>query len=160
VREGMMATMLPGGTGGSMARGAPYTIAGKTGTAQVVSRKGVAAVDPRSLPMHLRHRSLFTGFAPVDEPVIALAVAVEGGGYGGSTAGPIARKLFDAYLLGKMPRGVDAVPDDTVVSVGLAAVPRPAAPAAPAPMPPSPSPEPAVMPAAISVGRPLEPVRP
>ncbi|RXR04214.1 penicillin-binding protein 2 [Pseudoxanthomonas composti] len=160
VREGMMATMLPGGTGGSMARGAPYSIAGKTGTAQVVSRKGVAAVDPRSLPMHLRHRSLFTGFAPVEAPVIALAVAVEGGGYGGSTAGPIARKLLDAYLLGKMPEGMDAVPDDTVVSVGLAAAPKPAAPATPAPAPPAPAPEPAVVPAAISVGRPPQPVRP
>ncbi|HBK45148.1 MAG TPA: penicillin-binding protein 2, partial [Xanthomonadaceae bacterium] len=79
---------------------------GKTGTAQVVSRKGVAAVDPRSLPMHLRHRSLFVGFAPADNPTIALMVAVEGGGYGGSTAAPIARKIFDAWLLGKLPDGL------------------------------------------------------
>ncbi len=106
VREGMMATMQPGGSGARMAAGAPYVIAGKTGTAQVVSRKGTAAVDPRSLPMHLRHRSLFVGFAPADNPVIAIAVAVEGGGYGGSAAAPIARKVFDAWLLGKMPEGV------------------------------------------------------
>jgi penicillin-binding protein 2 len=78
-------------------------MAGKTGTAQVISRRGTAAVDPRSLPMHLRHRSLFVGFAPADNPTIAIAIAVEGGGYGGSTAGPMARKIFDAYLLGKMP---------------------------------------------------------
>ncbi len=39
-------------------------------------------------------------------PVIAIAVAVEGGGYGGSAAAPIARKVFDAYLLGKMPEGM------------------------------------------------------
>jgi penicillin-binding protein 2 len=103
VREGMMATMLPGGTGASTARGAPYLMAGKTGTAQVVSRRGTASVNPRSLPMHLRHRALFMGFAPADNPTIAVAIAVEGGGYGGTTAGPIARKIFDAYLLGKLP---------------------------------------------------------
>ena len=106
VREGMMATMQPGGSGARMAAGAPYVMAGKTGTAQVVSRRGTAAVDPRSLPLHLRHRSLFVGFAPADNPVIAIAVAVEGGGYGGSAAAPIARKVFDAWLLGKMPEGV------------------------------------------------------
>lgn len=106
VREGMMATMQPGGSGARMAAGASYVMAGKTGTAQVVSRRGTAAVDPRSLPMHLRHRSLFVGFAPADNPVIAVAIAVEGGGYGGSAAAPIARKLFDAWLLGKMPEGL------------------------------------------------------
>src|SRR5690606_17783346 len=106
VREGMMATMQPGGSGARMAAGAPYVMAGKTGTAQVISRRGTAAVDPRSLPMHLRHRSLFVGFAPADNPVIAVAIAVEGGGYGGSAAAPIARKVFDAWLLGKMPEGV------------------------------------------------------
>ena len=103
VRQGMQDTMRPGGTGWRVALGAPYPMAGKTGTAQVISRRGTAAVDPRSLPMHLRHRSLFVGFAPADNPTIAIAIAVEGGGYGGSTAGPMARKIFDAYLLGKMP---------------------------------------------------------
>ncbi len=103
VREGMMMTMQPGGTGYAVARGAPYAMAGKTGTAQVVSRRGTAAVNPKSLPMHLRHRALFVGFAPAENPTIAVAVAVEGGGYGGSTAAPIARKILDAYLLGKMP---------------------------------------------------------
>lgn len=106
VREGMMATMQPGGSGARVAAGAGYLMAGKTGTAQVISRKGTAAVDPRSLPMHLRHRSLFVGFAPAENPVIAVAIAVEGGGYGGSAAAPIARKTFDAWLLGKMPDGI------------------------------------------------------
>ncbi|WP_202845341.1 penicillin-binding protein 2 [Luteimonas saliphila] len=103
VRLGMADTMQPGGTGWRVAVGAPYTMAGKTGTAQVISRRGTAAVDPRSLPLHLRHRALFIGFAPVEAPTIAVAIAVEGGGYGGSAAAPIARKIFDAWLLGKMP---------------------------------------------------------
>ena len=107
VREGMMDTMRPGGNGYAITIGAPYSMAGKTGTAQVVSRRGLAAVDPRSLPLHLRHRSLFEGFAPADHPTIAVAIAVEGGGYGASTAAPIARKIFDAWLLGRMPAGLE-----------------------------------------------------
>ena len=51
-----------------------------------------------------RHRALFIGYAPAESPTIAVAVMVEGGGYGASTAAPIARKVFDAWLLGKMPR--------------------------------------------------------
>ena len=103
VQEGMMATIHGGGTGAAMARGAPYLMAGKTGTAQKVSRKGGASVDPHNLPYHLRHQALFVGYAPADNPKIAVAVVVEHGGYGGSTAAPIARKIFDAWLLGKMP---------------------------------------------------------
>ncbi|MFL9584223.1 penicillin-binding protein 2 [Stenotrophomonas sp. AB1(2024)] len=120
VREGMMGTMRPGGSGARAAAGAPYTIAGKTGTAQVISRRGTAAVNPKSLPMHLRHRSLFVGFAPAENPVIVLAIAVEGGGYGGSAAAPIARKLFDAWLLGKMPEGMeplDSVRGTTAIGI-------------------------------------------
>jgi len=108
VREGMMGTMQPGGSGWRVAAGAPYLMAGKTGTAQVISRKGTAAVNPKTLPMHLRHRALFIGFAPAEEPRIAIAIAVEGGGYGGSAAAPIARKVFDAWLLGVMPDAQDA----------------------------------------------------
>ncbi len=122
VREGMMGTMRPGGSGARAAAGAPYTIAGKTGTAQVISRRGTAAVNPKSLPMHLRHRSLFVGFAPAENPVIALAIAVEGGGYGGSAAAPIARKLFDAWLLGKMPDGMEPLDSERgTTAIGLTA---------------------------------------
>ena len=104
VHGGMVATVHGGGTGVAMARGIDYLIAGKTGTAQKISRRGNAAsVDPRSLPQHLRHQALFVGYAPADAPTIALAVSVEQGGYGGTTAAPIARKVFDAWLRGQMP---------------------------------------------------------
>src|SRR5690606_1540063 len=126
VRLGMRDTMQPGGTGWRVAQGASYLMAGKTGTAQVISRRGTAAVDPRSLPMHLRHRSLFVGFAPADNPTIALAIAVEGGGYGGSTAGPMARKIFDAYLLGKMPESPEAEVGNGESGGGNGAAPKPA----------------------------------
>jgi penicillin-binding protein 2 len=123
VREGMMGTMQPGGSGWRVASGAPYLMAGKTGTAQVVSRRGNAAVNPKSLPMHLRHRALFVGFAPAENPTIAIAVAVEGGGYGGSAAAPIARKAFDAWLLGVLPDGLQPLDSERGTTVvGTAAI--------------------------------------
>ena len=104
VHEGMVATVNgPRGTARAIGVGAPYLIAGKTGTAQRSSRRGNVSADPRSLPYHLRHTALFVGYAPADDPRIAIAVVVEHGGYGGSSAAPIARKVFDAWLLGKMP---------------------------------------------------------
>lgn len=110
VRRGMILTVHGPGTATNIRHGLDYEIASKTGTAQVVSRRGSAAVNPRSLPMHLRHRALFIGYAPAREPTIAVAVAVEGGGYGGSTAAPIARKILDAWIRGKLPEGVEPEP--------------------------------------------------
>ena len=119
IREGMIRTVHgPGGTARVISVGLPYLIAGKTGTAQVVSRRGNVSVNPRNLPMHLRHRALFIGYAPAENPTIAIAVVVEGGGYGASTAAPIARKILDAWLLGKMPE-----PDPAVLAAELAANP-------------------------------------
>ena len=46
---------------------------------------------------------MFIAYAPADDPTIALAVIVENGGHGGSSAGPIARKVMDYYLLGRLP---------------------------------------------------------
>ncbi|NYZ61756.1 penicillin-binding protein 2 [Luteimonas deserti] len=103
VQEGMVNTIHGRGTATRMAIGAEYRMAGKTGTAQRVSRRGSASMDPRNLPYHLRHQALFVGYAPAEAPEIAIAVVVEHGGYGGTTAAPIARKIFDAWLLGVMP---------------------------------------------------------
>lgn len=114
VQEGMELTTTVG-TAASVFRGAPYRSAGKTGTAQVVNRSE-GAVDPRTLPLWKRHRALYIGYAPAENPTIAVAVAVEGGGYGASTAGPIARKIFDAWLLGKMPE--PDVPAGNAIPVG------------------------------------------
>jgi len=101
VQEGMERTIHGGGTGRAMAVGAEYRMAGKTGTAQRISRRGDASLDPRKLPYHLRHQALFIGYAPADDPTIAIAITVEHGGYGGSAAAPIARKIFDAWVLGQ-----------------------------------------------------------
>jgi penicillin-binding protein 2 len=128
VQGGMVGTMYdPGGTGRATAIGAPYRMAGKTGTAQKVSRKGNVSMNPHMLPLHLRHQAWFVGYAPVEDPKIAVAVMVEHGGYGGSTAAPIARKLFDAWLLGKYPEpDPDAIP---VTAIGAQAVAAHEAPA-------------------------------
>lgn len=113
VHEGMVQTMHGArGTGRRSAADAEYTIAGKTGTAQRSSRRGNVSADPRSLPYHLRHTALFVGYAPAEDPRIAVAVMVEHGGYGGSAAAPIARQVFDAWLLGKMPEGLEPLPGE------------------------------------------------
>lgn len=129
VREGMIGTVHGPGTATNIRYGLDYLIASKTGTAQVVSRRhGQGAVNPRSLPMHLRHRALFIAFAPAYEPTIAIAVAVEGGGYGASTAAPIGRKILDAWIKGKLPEGVVA---DTARDSSVPASQQPPANAAP-----------------------------
>jgi penicillin-binding protein 2 len=106
VRAAMVDVMKPGGTAAAAGDGTPYTMAGKTGTAQVVGIKQGAKYDESRV--HERHRddALFVAFAPADAPRIAVAVMVENGGHGGSTAAPMARSVFDYYLLGKKPQGV------------------------------------------------------
>lgn len=101
VVEGMERVTEPGGTASVVARGAPYKIAAKTGTAQVfslgVNEKYVAS----QVSERLRDHALFIAFAPADNPKLAIAVLVENGGHGGSVAAPVARRIFDAFLLGK-----------------------------------------------------------
>lgn len=76
-----------------------YRIAGKTGTAQVVSMKQNEVYDAKKLAKDKHDHALFVAFAPTDDPQIAISVIVEHGGHGGSTAAPIARQIMDAFLL-------------------------------------------------------------
>jgi penicillin-binding protein 2 len=99
VKRGMInVTSNPSGTAYEVFRGAPYTVAGKTGTAQVFSLQG-AKYHGGALAEHLRDHSLFIAFAPADHPQIAIATIVENGGWGASVAGPIVRRVLDYYLL-------------------------------------------------------------
>ncbi len=86
------------GTAAAAFVGAPYTTAGKTGTAQVYSLRG-AKYQSSAIDERLRDHSLFMAFAPATQPKIAIAVIVENAGWGGSVAAPIVRKVFDAWLL-------------------------------------------------------------
>jgi penicillin-binding protein 2 len=104
VRRAMVAVTQPGGTAVYASQGAPYHIAGKTGTAQVVAMKQGEKYDAKNVDERLRDHAWFIAYAPAEEPRIALAVLVENGGHGGGTAAPIARKVMDYYLLGKVPK--------------------------------------------------------
>jgi len=70
--------------------------AGKTGTAQVVGRKGDKAADTSKY--EYRDHALFVAYAPANAPEIAVAVVVEHGGHGGSAASPVAKAMFEAYF--------------------------------------------------------------
>ena len=80
-----MRGVVTGGTG-SAVRTDAYTVAGKTGSAEFETGKETHA--------------WFTGFAPAEDPQIAVVVLVEEGGSGGRAAAPIARGIFDAYFSG------------------------------------------------------------
>jgi penicillin-binding protein 2 len=83
-----------------------YTMAAKTGTAQVVGVKQNARYDPRRLAKAQLDHALFIAFAPVESPRIAVGVLVENGEHGSSTAAPVARRVIDAFMQ-LYPEGAD-----------------------------------------------------
>lgn len=88
----------PRGTAKGIANGLTYTIAGKTGTAQVVGIRQGETYNAAQLAKRNRDHALFVSFAPANAPEIAVGIIVENGEHGSSTAAPIARKVFDAYM--------------------------------------------------------------
>jgi penicillin-binding protein 2 len=88
------------GTAHVSGKGTAYTMAGKTGTAQVFSVAQNAKYNEKTVEERLRDHAWFIAFAPVEKPRIAVAVLVENGGFGATAAAPIARQVMDAYLLG------------------------------------------------------------
>ena len=62
------------------------------------------AEHKKKIPEHLQDHAWFIAFAPADHPRIAVTVLVENGGHGSQAAAPIARKLFDHFLLGGTPQ--------------------------------------------------------
>ena len=98
VKEGMENVTEDGGTAAFIGNNTTYKVAAKTGTAQVFSLKKGQIYDKEKIPEHLRVHALFIAYAPAKNPKIAVAIVVENGGHGGSTAGPIAKKIFDYHL--------------------------------------------------------------
>ncbi len=86
------------GTARAVGQGAPYTMAGKSGTAQVISIAQEERYEEEEIEERLRDHALFIAFAPVDDPRIAVAVVVENGSSGSRVAAPIARAMMDRYL--------------------------------------------------------------
>jgi penicillin-binding protein 2 len=87
------------GTAAAISKGASYSIAGKTGTAQVFTVGQTEKYVEKNVAERLRDHAWFIAFAPAEAPRIAIAVLVENGGFGATAAAPIARKVMDAYLL-------------------------------------------------------------
>ncbi len=99
VIEGMRQTIYaPKGTARRLNKGLTYTLAGKTGTSQVFGLDAEEQYIAANLDERLRDHALFTGFAPVNNPQIAIAVIVENAGSGSSKAAPLAREVLDVYF--------------------------------------------------------------
>ncbi|MCX7892181.1 MAG: penicillin-binding protein 2 [Burkholderiales bacterium] len=112
VKNAMVDVTRPGGTAARAGAGAEYQFAGKTGTAQVVAIKQGEKYDEKRVAERHRDHALFIAYAPADNPKIAVGILVENGGHGGSAAAPIARQVFDYFLLGKLPDRPAAAADD------------------------------------------------
>jgi penicillin-binding protein 2 len=110
-----MAGVNKEGTGARAFAKAEYTSGGKTGTAQVIAIKQNEKYDEAKVTERHRDHSWFIAFAPLENPKIALAIIVENGGFGARAAAPIARAMLDYYLLGKLPAGMQAAPEDDEV---------------------------------------------
>ena len=136
VDEGMEDATKPGGTAWQIGQNAPYQIAAKTGTAQVFSLRKNERYNEKTINADLRDNALFISFAPADDPKLAVAVMVEHAtGEGGQVAAPIARKVFDAYLL-PPPTTARSTTARSTTARSTTARPATAVPAAPTrPMP-------------------------
>lgn len=84
----------------------PFDVAGKTGTAQVVSIAQDSRYDASKVARRHHDHALFIAFAPAKAPKIAVAVLVENGGFGAAAAAPIARTMMDYWLTGKNSLGL------------------------------------------------------
>ncbi|MDB5750249.1 MAG: pbp2, partial [Ramlibacter sp.] len=95
------------GTGTRVFQGAGYLSGGKTGTAQAVGVAQGAKYNASKLEEHQRDHALYIAFAPADDPKIAVAVIVENAGFGAASAAPIARRVFDYWLMNQYPSEED-----------------------------------------------------
>ena len=89
----------PRGIARAAAQGVQYRIAGKSGTAQVVAIKQGERYNRLKTAERNRDNALFVGFAPAEDPQIVISVMIENGEAGGRVAGPVVRKVMDAWLL-------------------------------------------------------------
>jgi len=98
IRDGLIDAVNDRHGTGTAARLKDITVAGKTGTAQVVTMETFKAVDEEDVAYQHRDHAWFTSFAPAEKPEIAVTVMVEHGGHGGSAAAPVAKKILERYF--------------------------------------------------------------
>src|SRR5574339_469355 len=108
-----MAGVTKEDTGARAFAKAEYTSGGKTGTAQVIAKQQNEKYDEKKVEERHRDHSLYISFAPLENPIIAMLVIVENGGFGARAAAPITRTVLDYYLVGKLPKELEeATPVD------------------------------------------------
>ncbi|WP_288897693.1 penicillin-binding protein 2 [uncultured Delftia sp.] len=153
VRAAVAAVTVEGTSRGIFGN-APYTSTGKTGTAQAVGVRQNEKYNAARLSEFQRDHSLYIAYAPADNPTIAVAAIVENAGFGAAAAAPLARRVFDYWLLGRYPsledmaamrKGQAGVPIGTprrvseitldAETVNLPGLPRYEPPEAPVPLP-------------------------
>ncbi len=125
IRRAMFGVTQEGTSARSFA-GAPYQSGGKTGTAQVISIGKNEKYNANLIDERHRDHALYTAFAPLDEPRIALAMVVENAGFGGTSAAPIARRVLDFVLQGVYPSEADLAATKLGQSSAPTGTPRPA----------------------------------
>jgi penicillin-binding protein 2 len=103
---------------------APYRSGGKTGTAQVIEIKANEKYNAAKIDERHRDHALYTAFAPLEEPHIALAMVVENAGFGAAAAAPIARRVFDFALQGRYPSVEDIAATQAGKSTAPIGTPR------------------------------------
>ena len=104
VKKGMWQAVNAGGTAGGTAI-AGFDVCGKTGTAQVASTERAGKKN--------QDNAWFMGFAPRDNPEIAMVVLTENAGFGGRHSVPRAKPIFESYY-----RRTRGLPEETVAEVG------------------------------------------
>jgi penicillin-binding protein 2 len=106
VRNGLVG-VATSGTSAQVFAGASYQSAGKTGTAQAVTIGQKEKYNASKMSEYQRDHALYMAYAPAEQPQIALALVVENAGFGAAHAAPIARRVFDYWLLGQSPSPED-----------------------------------------------------
>ena len=115
------------GTAARAFQGAAYKSGGKTGTAQVIQIKQNEKYDASKVDERHRDHALYTAFAPLDAPHIAVALVVENAGFGAGAAAPIARRVFDYVLENQYPSEEDILATRGGQTYAPIGKPRPAA---------------------------------
>jgi penicillin-binding protein 2 len=101
IRDGLVGAVNDKRGTGSEAKLKDITVAGKTGTAQVVTLEKFKEVDEEDVAYKHRDHAWFTSFAPAENPEIVVTVLVEHGGHGGAVAAPVAKKVLEKYFAKK-----------------------------------------------------------
>ncbi|MGB5445847.1 MAG: penicillin-binding protein 2 [Psychromonas sp.] len=106
-QDGMYAvTSKKTGTAYKAFVGTSYSVAGKSGTAQVINMKENVEYDASKINARHRDNAMFVAFAPFESPEIVATVVLENAGGGSSNGAPLLRALFDEYFALQAPASI------------------------------------------------------